>query len=81
MPEPIIYVALLTELQKESLIGQLYTDDSYYHPIQDADNNWVISTEEVDFTTTEEFIWVKDLPLIVYNEKIAELTGFFSNNN
>jgi hypothetical protein len=27
------YVGLLTELQKDELIGQLYAPDSYYNPI------------------------------------------------
>lgn len=63
------YVGLLTEVQKDKLVGQLYTDDSYFNPIQDADNNWIISTEEMDFCTNVEFMWVKDLDLIPYNPK------------
>ena len=39
------YVGLLTEVQKDELVGQLYTEDSYFNPIQDADDNWIISTE------------------------------------
>ena len=64
-----IYVGLLTENQKNQLVGQLYTDDSYFNPIQDADNNWVISTEEMQLCTNSDFLWVKDLPLILYNPK------------
>lgn len=64
-----IYVGLLTENQKNQLIGQLYTDDSYFNPIQDAEDNWVISTEEMQFCTNPDFLWVKDLPLILYNPK------------
>ena len=60
-------VALLTETQKDELIGQLYAPDSYFNPIQDADGNWVISTQEQEFCTNPEFLWVKDLPLIPYN--------------
>jgi hypothetical protein len=37
------YVGLLTELQKDELIGQLYAPDSYFNPIQDINDNWVIS--------------------------------------
>lgn len=59
-------VALLTISEKDSLIGQLYTDDSYFNPIQDIDNNWIISLEEVDLCTNPKFMWVKDLPLIEY---------------
>lgn len=65
------YVALLTEKEKDALIGQLYMPDSYFNPIQDADNNWFISVEEIDQCTNDEFMWVKDLPLIPYNPKIS----------
>jgi hypothetical protein len=63
------YVGLLTEIQKDELVGQLYTDDSYFNPIQDLNNNWVISVEEMEFCTNELFFWVKDLPLIIYEPK------------
>jgi hypothetical protein len=63
------YVGLLTESQKDSLIGQLYDDDSYFNPIQDIDNNWIISVEEMEFCVNPEFQWVKTLPLIGYKPK------------
>lgn len=59
-------VALLTEAEKDQLVGQLYAPDSYFNPIQDADGNWIISTQEQEFCVVEEFLWVKDLPLIPY---------------
>ena len=65
------YVGLLTVEQKDELIGQLYTDDSYFNPIQDANDNWVISVEEMAYCTNEEFMWVKDLELIPYEPKPA----------
>ena len=63
------YVGLLTEVQKNELVGQLYTEDSYFNPIQDADDNWVISTQEIDLCTNLNFAWIKDLDLIVFNPK------------
>lgn len=63
------YVGLLTIEQKDSLVGQMYTDDSYFNPIQDADDNWVISVEEMEYCTNPEFMWVKDLDLIPYVPK------------
>lgn len=63
------YVGLLTVEQKDSLVGQMYTQDSYFNPIQDANDNWVISVEEMEYCTNPEFMWVKDLELIVYNPK------------
>lgn len=63
------YVGLLTLEQKDSLIGQLYTDDSYFNPITDNDDNWVISVEEMKYCTNEKFAWVSELPIIEYKPK------------
>ena len=65
------YVGLLTESEKNSLVGQLYDEDSYFNPIQDDFDQWVISTEEMEFCVNPEFQWVKDLPLIEYVPKPA----------
>lgn len=62
-------VGLLNQEQKDSLVGQLYTDDSYFNPIQDANDNWIISTEEMINCTNELFVWVKELELITYVPK------------
>ena len=51
------------------LQGQLYTENSFYYPKQDLNDNWVISVPEIEQTTTLEFIWVKDLPLILFTAK------------
>jgi hypothetical protein len=64
-------VGLLTIEQKDELVGVLYAPDSYYNPIQDANNNWVISTEEMIYTTNEDTLWVKELELIPYEYKIT----------
>jgi hypothetical protein len=62
-------VGLLTEVQKDELVGVYYSADSIYNPITDIDENWVISTEEMIYTTNEETLWVKDLELIEYKPK------------
>jgi hypothetical protein len=62
-------VGLLTETQKDSLVGQLYDEDSYFNPIQDDFDNWIISIEEMEFCVNPKFAWVKDLPLIDYKPK------------
>lgn len=67
--EPITQVALLTEAQKDKLEGQLFAPDSYFYPIQDLEDNWVISTQEQEFCVVTEFLWVKDLPLIPFVPK------------
>lgn len=65
-----LFVGLLTVEQKDQLIGQLYTSDSYFNPIQDADDNWVVSVEEIQNNTNPDTMWVKDIELIPYNPKI-----------
>ncbi len=61
-----ILVGLLTEEQKNQLVGQQYAPDSYFNPIQDEDGNWIISIEEVQATDIQ---WVKELTLIEFKPK------------
>ncbi len=65
----MIYVGLLTESQKNELVGQLYDEDSYFNPITDLSDQWIISVEEMEFCVNPEFQWVKTLPLIEYKPK------------
>lgn len=62
-------VGLLTEVQKDELVGVYYSADSIYNPIQDINGNFVISTEEMLYTTNPDTLWVKDLELIEYKPK------------
>jgi len=62
----MIQVAILTEEQKNQLVGQQYAPDSYFNPIQDEDNNWIISIEETQATNIQ---WVKELALIEFKPK------------
>ncbi len=66
-------VGLLTLEQKNEIVGQLYAPDCYFNPIQDVNNNWIISTQEMEQCEVEEFMWVKDLPLIDYEPKPTPL--------
>jgi hypothetical protein len=65
----MIQVGLLTETQKDELVGQLYDLDSYFNPIQDIDDNWIISIEEMQQNENPNFTWVRDLPLIEFKPK------------
>jgi hypothetical protein len=67
-------VGLLTLEQKNDIFEMLFDEDSYFNPIQDADDNWIISTQEIDFCNVEEFKWVKQLPLIEFKPKDVSLT-------
>jgi hypothetical protein len=64
------YVGLLTIEQKDLIVGQQYTTDSYFNPIQDLNDNWVISIEEMEYCTNVDYLWVKDLDLIIYEPKV-----------
>jgi len=82
----MIQVGLLTEQQKNELVGQQYTTDSYFNPIQDANGNWVISVEEIAAT---DILWIKGLELIEYivkpqpepNPKSLKLVEHLPKNN
>lgn len=69
----MILVGLLTLEQKNDIFEMLYDEDSYFNPIQDADDNWIISIEEIENCTVEQFQWVKQLPLIEYIQKVEPL--------
>ena len=66
--EKAIYVGLLTVEQKDLLVGQLFDEDSYFNPILDGNNpqNWIISIEEIEQNINPEFMWVKDLEMIIF---------------
>lgn len=65
-------VGLLTLEQKEEIQGQEFAPDSYFNPIQDEDDNWIISIEEIDQCINPKYLWTKDLPLIDYKPKPSE---------
>ena len=57
-------VSLLTTEQKDLLVGQKYNLITYFNPIEDIDENWIIGPIEREYCVVEEFLWVKTLPLI-----------------
>lgn len=61
-------VGLLTNEQAEVITGKIYDGERKFFPILDADGNYVISVDEILENKSSEFIWVKLLPLIPYNE-------------
>ena len=69
-------VRYLTPTQREELVNAMYQPDSYFNPIQDCYNEWIISEEEVNQCINPYFMWVKDLPEIDYCPKTdPPLTG------
>lgn len=67
----MIDVYLLTVEQAEQLRGQLYAADSYFNPIQDLHDRWIISAEEIAYCANPDFLWVKELPMIPFEPKPA----------
>lgn len=63
------YVHLLTPDEAAILTGQEYAPESFFNPIQDLFNNWVISMYEVNNCVNQQFIWVKNTPIIIYDPK------------
>jgi hypothetical protein len=59
-------IAILTIEQKDSLIGQTYDGICYFNPIQDINDNWIISEQEINQSSLQ---WLKDLPLSEYLPK------------
>lgn len=66
-------VRLLTEQQKDLLVNQTYDGIQFFNPIQDAENNWIISNEEVNQCTNENFTsWIFDITEIDFNPKVID---------
>ena len=66
-PIPSDAVYLLTIEQKDTIQGQPYNADQLFNPVADADGNYIISQQEVQGTTNPTYLWVKDLPWIIWN--------------
>ena len=68
-------VAKLTQEQADELKGVNFSGASYFYPVLDADNNYIISLKEVEQSDIE---WVKTLPQIEY-KPIVEKIDFLIN--
>lgn len=63
-------VAILTNNQLNSLIGQSYDNgSSFFYPILDFFDNWVVSEFEIVNCVNPNFYWLKDLQLVEYVKK------------
>jgi hypothetical protein len=63
-------VGILTEIEKQDLEGQLVQPDWYFNPTLDCNENWFISTQEIDNSIYPQNEWVKSLPLIEWCQYI-----------
>ena len=49
---------ILTEAQKDLLVGQEIVLDWYYNPIQDINGDWYVGEVEVNVTVKTEFMFL-----------------------
>ena len=61
-------VHLLTDEQKDLLENVKYAENSYFNPVKNSDNNWVISDLEVNDCNNSDLEWLKYLPKIEFKE-------------
>ncbi len=74
-------IAIITEQQKDILLGKTYDGVCYFNPIQDLNDNWIISDIEYYYCLglwyldelNLELVFIKDLSLTIYEPKISEL--------
>jgi hypothetical protein len=61
-------VGLLTQEQKDLLVGNLFQPYCFFYPVLDGNTppNWIISTIEMYENTNPDFSWVSELPIIEY---------------
>jgi hypothetical protein len=65
-------VAIITEAQKDELIGEKFSQNSFFNPIQDVNNNWVISIEEIEKCENEfKPDWFDSLVLVDLKPKVS----------
>jgi hypothetical protein len=57
-------VAILTTEQKDLLDKQEVYPKLVFNPVQDINEDWVISEVEINKCINSNFMWVKDLVLI-----------------
>jgi hypothetical protein len=73
-------IAILTQQQKDILVGQTYDGVCYFNPIKDLNDNWIISEIEYYYCLglwyldelNLELVFIKDLSLTIYEPKIVE---------
>lgn len=54
-------VAILTQHEYDLVTGQKYNSDSFFNPVKDCNDQWIISSQEIDNCVNPTFSWVKQL--------------------
>ena len=69
---PNILVAVLTEEHDEEVHLKELQPDHAFSCAKNIDNDWVIDQTQIDQIQNQEFLWLKQLPLIEYHPPIIE---------
>lgn len=68
----MIQVAILTQEQYEQVhLKQLAPDHAFFCG-KDANDNWTVEKKQIDQITNEEFLWLKQLPLVEFKIPVVE---------
>jgi hypothetical protein len=71
--EIIIYAYLISNEQKDLIVGEKWNEDTYFNPVFDNLDRCFVSKEVVDGCNKPEFEWLKDCEYIIYNPKILNI--------
>ena len=63
-------VGLLTQAQRDSLVGHSWENGVLFNPTQDCNDQWILSLQEMNGNVNPDFEWVKNLPLIDFCKKV-----------
>lgn len=66
-------VVIITEKQKNLLLGKKLDNTSFFNPILNANGKWVVSKEEIEQCTNESFGFLNDLELTEHNPVVSEM--------
>jgi len=74
-------VIKITEEQKDILKNTEFSKDSFFNPIQDKNDNWIISLEEFNAcleceSCIKEHPWILDCEKIEYEAKEVDMSMF-----
>jgi hypothetical protein len=66
-------VLLLTEAEKDLIQGQEFAPSSFFNCVQDINDKWVVSIEELVSLDGSQYAWLYTLPMSIHQPKIYNL--------
>lgn len=62
----MIQVAILTQAQYEQVHLKQLAQDHAFFCAKDANDKWTVEKTQIDQIQNEEFLWLKELPLVEF---------------